>query len=125
MVITAKFASVCPKCSRPIAMGAKVNWERGSKAAHVDCGAVTASAGPSVVSTKPGSCAKCGQACKPQYRTCFACSGKSRGFVGTSGRVYASALERYRAGDASARAYGWDGVRGSASYYSSGAYDDE
>lgn len=125
MIITAKFASVCPKCSKSIAVGSKVEWERGGKAAHVDCGAAKPSAGPSVAATKPGSCTKCGKACKPQYRTCFACSGKNSGFVGTSGHVYTSALERYRAGDAGARAYGWDGVRGSASYYTSGAYDDE
>jgi len=37
VVITAKFASVCPKCSLRIAEGARVNWERGQKAAHVAC----------------------------------------------------------------------------------------
>lgn len=36
-----------------------------------------------------------------------------------------SALSRYRSGDASARSYGWDGVHGSASYYSSGQYDND
>lgn len=37
MQITAKFVSKCPACDRPIAIGAKVEWERGSKARHVDC----------------------------------------------------------------------------------------
>ena len=94
MIITAKFASTCPCCSAPIAVGSKVEWSKGTKARHADCS---------------------GAAATP----------KRRGYVGKSGHVYSSALERYRAGDASARAYGWDGVRGSASYYSSGAYDDE
>ena len=94
MVITAKFASVCPCCNARISVGSKVEWTKGSKARHVTC------TGPAV-------------------------AAKGRGFAGTSGRVYSSALERYRAGDASARSYGWDGVRGSTSYYTSGAYDDE
>lgn len=37
MVITAKFASTCPKCGSPISEGTKVNWERGQKATHVNC----------------------------------------------------------------------------------------
>lgn len=37
MIITAKFASVCPCCSSRIAVGEKVEWERGSKARHVAC----------------------------------------------------------------------------------------
>jgi hypothetical protein len=39
MIITAKFASVCPTCSSRIAIGEKVEWSKGSKAAHVACGA--------------------------------------------------------------------------------------
>jgi hypothetical protein len=77
MVITAKFASFCPCCSARIEVGSKVEWSRGEKARHVTC---TGSAKPS--------------------------AAKSRGFVGTSGKTYSSALERYRAGDASARSYG-------------------
>lgn len=88
MIITAKFASTCPCCSAPIAVGSKVEWSKGSKAVHA------------------------------------ACAGKP-GAATARGARYTSALERYRAGDASARSYDWDGVRGSASYYSSGAYDDE
>ncbi len=38
MIITAKFASVCPCCSSRIAVGAKVEWSRGEKAKHVACG---------------------------------------------------------------------------------------
>ncbi len=37
----------------------------------------------------------------------------------------AASRSAYRRGVASARAYGWDGVVGSSSYYSSGRYDDE
>jgi hypothetical protein len=37
MIITAKFASTCPKCSLAIAIGSKVEWSKGSKAAHVAC----------------------------------------------------------------------------------------
>jgi hypothetical protein len=97
MVITAKFASICPCCNARIEVGSKVEWEKGSKACHVAC---TGSTSPKATTAR-------------------------RGFVGASGRTYSSALERYRSGDASARAYGWDGVRGSSSYYTSGAYDDE
>jgi hypothetical protein len=97
MIITAKFASTCPCCAAPIAVGAKVEWSKGSRAVHAACAG------------KPAAAA----------------ARSGRGVVGQSGARYTSALERYRAGDASARSYGWDGVRGSASYYSSGAYDDE
>jgi hypothetical protein len=97
MIISAKFASFCPCCNARIEVGSKVEWSKGSKARHVAC---AGGASPK------------------------AATGR-RGYVGTSGRTYSSALERYRAGDASARSYGWDGVRGSASYYTSGAYDDE
>lgn len=37
MVITAKFASVCPCCSVRIHVGTKVEWSKGSKAVHVAC----------------------------------------------------------------------------------------
>ena len=74
MVITAKFASTCPKCSKPIAIGSKVEWAKGEKAKHVDCGAAAPSAGPSVVSTAGGKCSKCGGACKPGFGTCYRCS---------------------------------------------------
>lgn len=39
MIITAKFSSVCPKCSGRISVGSKVEWNKGEKASHVDCGA--------------------------------------------------------------------------------------
>jgi hypothetical protein len=38
MTITARYASTCPNCSRPIAVGSQVNWSRGRKAVHVACG---------------------------------------------------------------------------------------
>lgn len=37
MIITAKFASVCPCCSSRIDVGSKVEWARGEKARHVAC----------------------------------------------------------------------------------------
>lgn len=37
MIITAKFASVCPCCNARIAVGSKVEWSKGSKACHVAC----------------------------------------------------------------------------------------
>jgi len=40
MEITARFASLCPKCNVQIREGQRVNWERGSKATHVVCPAV-------------------------------------------------------------------------------------
>jgi len=43
MIITAKFASVCPCCSGRITPGAKVEWNKGSKASHVACGTASAS----------------------------------------------------------------------------------
>jgi len=39
MIITAKFASRCPFCQKPIAPGAKVEWSKGHAARHPDCGA--------------------------------------------------------------------------------------
>jgi hypothetical protein len=49
MIIIAKFASTCPKCSRAIAIGSKVEWSKGAKASHVTCpaaGSVGAAAAP-------------------------------------------------------------------------------
>lgn len=37
MVITAKFPSRCTTCGTSIAIGTKINWERGSPASHVTC----------------------------------------------------------------------------------------
>lgn len=37
MIITAKFASVCPCCSGRINVGSSVEWSKGAKAAHVEC----------------------------------------------------------------------------------------
>jgi hypothetical protein len=44
MVITARFASVCPCCSQRIVPGAKVEWSKGSPARHVACATGPASA---------------------------------------------------------------------------------
>lgn len=37
MIITAKFASICPCCNARIEVGSKVEWSRGEKARHVAC----------------------------------------------------------------------------------------
>lgn len=37
MIITAKFASVCPSCAGRIEAGSKVEWVKGEKARHVKC----------------------------------------------------------------------------------------
>lgn len=47
MIITAKFASTCPTCRAPIAVGAKVEWSKGARATHVACPAAgTVAAAP-------------------------------------------------------------------------------
>jgi hypothetical protein len=43
MIITAKFASVCPCCSVRIHVGSKVEWKSGSPAKHVACAQGSAS----------------------------------------------------------------------------------
>jgi hypothetical protein len=48
MIITAKFASTCHCCLKPISVGSKVEWSKGSKAKHVTC------SGASVASTTGG-----------------------------------------------------------------------
>lgn len=37
MIITAKFASVCRSCQRPINAGDRVSWSRGTPAVHAVC----------------------------------------------------------------------------------------
>ena len=37
MIITAKFASVCPCCNSRIVPGSKVDWTKGSPAKHTAC----------------------------------------------------------------------------------------
>lgn len=37
MIVTAKFASVCPCCNARIDVGSKVEWSKGAKARHVTC----------------------------------------------------------------------------------------
>lgn len=96
MIITAKFTSVCPACSRRIAAGEKVEWSKGSKAVHVAC-----AGGPSVPAGEPLSfsgnpairaqhwsqrghgpavrlCAGgCGRRVGPRYAECYSCHQES------------------------------------------------
>lgn len=37
MTITAKHATRCPRCRQPIAVGERVEWQRGQKATHLAC----------------------------------------------------------------------------------------
>ncbi|QSF43498.1 hypothetical protein [Paenibacillus tianjinensis] len=37
MVIKAKFASICPVCSKGIEVGSNVEWSKGQKATHAGC----------------------------------------------------------------------------------------
>jgi hypothetical protein len=110
MIITAKFASTCPCCDGAIQVGSKIEWTKGSKACHVACSGAKESFGSSAPKSA-GCCAKCGKACKPQYKVCFACSGKAPSAE--------SVRNTYK------RRFGWDGVEGSPSYYTSGMYDEE
>lgn len=50
MIITAKFASMCPCCSSRIVEGSKVEWNRGEKARHVACAAAP---GARIVASAP------------------------------------------------------------------------
>ena len=75
MIIIAKFASTCPNCAKAIAIGTKVEWTKGSKAAHVDCSAAL----PGLASTTPSSTVcKCGRAKQAKYATCYGCSSASK-----------------------------------------------
>ena len=97
MIIIAKFASVCPCCSAPIAVGSKVEWSKGSKATHASCGAAPAAAttreplsvdgspairgqhwsqrgrGPAVRLCAGG----CGRHVGPRYAECYSCHQES------------------------------------------------
>ena len=53
MVITAKFASVCPCCSQRIVPGSKVEWAKGSPARHTACAGASGTVRPSVASVRP------------------------------------------------------------------------
>ena len=44
MTITARYASTCPCCRAPIAVGSKVEWRKGSPARHVTCAGTSAAA---------------------------------------------------------------------------------
>lgn len=96
MIITAKFASVCPSCSSRIAIGDKVEWSKGSKAAHVACaggakvpsGPVSFDGSPAIVAQHWSQRGKgpavllcaggCGRRVRGQYAECFGCARESR-----------------------------------------------
>jgi len=41
MTITARFPSTCSACHQPIALGAKIEWTKGSPARHTTCSAAS------------------------------------------------------------------------------------
>jgi hypothetical protein len=97
MIITTKYASTCPCCSKSIAVGSKVNWTHGTKASHVACGAATAGATPREPLSLDGMpairaqhwsqrgrgpavrlCAGgCGRHVGPRYAECYSCHQES------------------------------------------------
>lgn len=78
MSITAKYAATCATCHGPVTPGQQIEWTKGQPVRHTACAA--GSRPTAAVSTPAkGSCAKCGKACRPQYRTCYDCSPASAG----------------------------------------------
>jgi hypothetical protein len=53
MIITAKFASVCPCCNSRIVPGSKVEWTKGSPARHTACAGATGEVRRAVASVRP------------------------------------------------------------------------
>lgn len=43
MIITAKYASVCPVCRQRIQVGSRVRWSKGSQAQHTACAGASGS----------------------------------------------------------------------------------
>jgi len=78
MVITARFASVCPCCSQRIVPGSKVEWSKGSQARHIACATGPAGTRPARRSYgRPGTtyergvgrvCDECGEVARPGTR---------------------------------------------------------
>lgn len=95
MIITAKFASICPTCSQRIDVGSKVEWSKGAKALHVACsGGATVASGPLSLDGRPAKigqhwsqrghgpavrlCAGgCGRRVGPRYAECYSCNQES------------------------------------------------
>jgi hypothetical protein len=103
VVITAKFASVCPCCNGRIQVGSQVEWSKGAKAKHVACPAAPAAS----ESSKS--------------------SASADGFV-----TLASGMQRRAGAPRRSRSRGYGGplaggrwADGTSGYYSSGQYDDE
>jgi hypothetical protein len=79
MIITAKFASVCPCCSQRIVPGSKVEWSKGSPAKHTACAqgpAAAVVAGPARRASPKGGYRK---ACKTDGNCSSVGSGRSCG----------------------------------------------
>lgn len=57
--ITAKYASTCPSCRRPIVPGERVWWARGLEVAHVDCRAAANKAAEAEARERLHECHEC------------------------------------------------------------------
>lgn len=71
MKITARFASTCSTCRRPIAIGSMVEWSKGSNATHVVCVA------PADTTIRVGSTVACQTPGTTRYGTVTAMHGGS------------------------------------------------
>lgn len=82
MIITAKFESVCPCCQSSIAVGSRVEWERGSKARHETCAGKPAATSTTTGARTSSSSSRGGRrwypcgypGCNPHY--CDECDGR-------------------------------------------------
>jgi len=97
MIITAKYASVCPCCSQRIVPGTKVEWAKGSPAKHGACAGKTVpvrSREPLSIDGQPAIRAQhwsqrghgpavrlcaggCGRHVGPRYAECYSCHQES------------------------------------------------
>jgi hypothetical protein len=75
MTITARYASRCATCSRPIAVGEQIEWTKGQPARHPGCAARPATTASERTVTRPaGRCDECGATGYP-LRPCRDSSG--------------------------------------------------
>jgi hypothetical protein len=92
MVITAKFASVCPCCNARIAVGSRVEWSKGASARHVACAGSAPVSRVSAARSAPRPTSRrpwrpCGYpGCNQSH--CDECDGEGLVLTSSSGRSY-------------------------------------
>ena len=89
MIITARFASLCPCCNSRIEVGSEVEWSKGAKARHVSCPSgstsVRETTAPHTTSRRPWR--PCGYpGCNQAH--CDECDGEGLVLTASSGRSY-------------------------------------